>query len=456
MRHVVRRNAGSGGPITLGLLRISTPVRPAWPPIGAPLQEPTKALWKVPLGPLQVGAALPLLEVHSLTQRAATGLLSNIVEHPTGRYLSAGQHQFRSLWSRDFCWSVPGLLTIDRGDVVRDHLRLLISSAHPETGLVPRALDSINPKMRVVRATLAYAFGLKGAQAAPTKDLVPEYHEQNGHPCIDGNLLTILATLAYVDATGDRAFLAEHAPALQRILRFYDTRIHDGLIVQPGFSDWQDSVRRDGKTFYTNLLWSVTLTELAERGLLGVREQQALDVRTAVHATFFDEASGLYRSLAEGPQLSIDGNLLAIDLGFLRGAQAHSLYAAMKRHPLWSAANGLPGVVTMPDYPWESRNWTVRIVGLGHYHDRLAWSWITAMSAKVASRMGDQPEAERILDGLDKLIARDHTVAEIYEPQRTMKPWQRWLYHSERPFSWGAAATLDAASVVARNRSASA
>lgn len=407
----------------------------------------------MPLGPLQTGLAPPpILAPNSLVERATAGLLANIVEHPAGRYLSAGQHQFRSLWTRDFCWSVPGLLAINRTDVVRDHLRLLITSAHPENGLVPRALDSMNPKLRVFRATMGYALGLNATQPPPTQRLVPEYREQNGHSCIDGNLLTILATLIYVDATGDQTFLAEHMPALQRILHFYDAHIEGKLIAQPGFSDWQDSVRREGKTFYTNLLWSVTLGELAKRSLLGVTDQWARDVSSAVHATFLDPTTGLYRSLAEGPQLSIDGSLLAIDLGFVQGDAARSLYAAMKRHPLWSAADGLPGVVTMPDYPSRDRNWTVRLVGLGHYHDRLAWSWITAMSAKVASRMGDQPEAERILDGLGKLVARDKTVAEIYEPQRTMKPWQRWLYRSERPFSWGAAATLDAASFVARNR----
>ena len=405
-----------------------------------------------PLGPLTVGTPEPRTASESLTERAAAGLAANIVEHPSGNYLSAGQNQFRSLWTRDFCWSVPGLLAIGRSDVVRDHLRLLIASAHPETALVPRAIDSMNPKLRVFRATVAYALGLNATQPPPTKDLVAEYHEQNGHPCIDGNLLTILATLAYVDATGDAAFLHEHTPALARILRFYDPRISEDLVVQPGFSDWQDSVRREGKTFYTNLLWSVTLSELAKRRLLGVQPEQAERVRASVHAAFFDAPTGLYRSLAEGPQLSMDGNLLAIAMGFAREDAGQSLYAAMKRHPLWSAAHGLPGVVTMPDYPWSSRNWTVRLVGLGHYHDRLAWSWITALSAKVASIMGDQLEAERILNGLEKLVARDRTVAEIYEPARTMKPWECWLYHSERPFSWGAAATVDAARLVARNR----
>lgn len=434
------------------MLTVSTKRIAPVPPVaiaGPSAAEPRKL--QVPLGPVALGALTVQPAARPLAERAKAGLIDNIVEHSTGNYLSAGQHQFRSFWTRDFCWSVPGLLAIGRQDVVRDHLSLLLKTMHPEDGLVPRAIDSINPKIRVFRATVAYAFGIDHKQSAPTKELHPEYKEQNGHACIDGNILAVLATLAYVDATGDQAFLTANSAALQKALAFYNDRLDDQLIVQPGFSDWQDSVKREGKTFYTNVLWSTALTELARRGLFGITEQRANDTRAAVHEAFFDRTTGLYKSLENGPQISIDGNLLAIELGFSKGPDARQLYAAMKAHPLWSAANGIPGVVTMPDYPWASRNWTVRLVGLDHYHDRLAWSWLTAMSAKVASRMGDQPEAERILDGLESLINRDQTVAEIYEPKRTMKPWNRWLYQSERPFSWGAAVTLDAVSFVTAN-----
>src|ERR1700743_2359824 len=102
----------------------------------------------------------------------------------------------------------------------------------------------------------------------------------------------------------------------------------------------------------------------------------------------------------------------------------------------------------MPDYPARARNWTAWIAGLGHYHDRTAWSWLTAMSAKVAARMGDSAEADRIMNGLASLAARDATIVEIYEPSKQMRPWHRWLYHSEQPFSWGAAPTSEAAAFI--------
>lgn len=404
----------------------------------------------VPFAPANVKA---FAEAHpaSLVGAAKSSLESNIVDHPTGLFLSAGGHQFRSFWTRDFCWAIPGLLAIGRGDVVRDHLQLLCDTIR-EDGLLPRAVDTMNPKTRVVRATLAYAVGLRWPQKAQTGPLKPEYIEQNGHPVIDGNALAILGALTYADATGDHAFLTKNAAVLEKVLGFYTKRTDatDGLIVQPGFADWQDSVRRSGKTLYTNVLWAAVLQRLADRQLFGVTSAKADRVRASIAATFFDSDTGLFRSVEGAPQISLDGNLLAIELGIVQGDEAQALYASLKNHQLWSMADGIPGSVTTPDYSRVDLNWTMMLAGLNHYHDRIAWSWLIALSAKTAARMGEPDEAKRILEALATYVDRDKIVSEIYDPTRQMRPWQRWLYHSETPFSWGAAMTLDAADFIER------
>jgi hypothetical protein len=48
----------------------------------------------------------------SLFLHAQNGLVSNIIVHEDGIFLQAGNQQFASFWTRDFCWSVPGLLSI--------------------------------------------------------------------------------------------------------------------------------------------------------------------------------------------------------------------------------------------------------------------------------------------------------------------------------------------------------
>lgn len=386
----------------------------------------------------------------SLRATAEKSLSANIVNHPTGSYLSAGGHQFRSFWTRDFCWSIAGLLDMGRPDVVRDHLQLLFDNVR-EDGQLPRAIDTMSPKTRVVRATLAYAVGLKWKQQPPVGTLKPEYTEQNGHPVIDSNSLAILGALTYAESTGDEAFITKNKRALRDVFSFYANHLDpsDGLITQPPFADWQDSANRSGKTLYTNVIWAAVLQKLADRNLFGVTQARAAQARASIQATFFDENRGVLRSMANAQQVSLDGNLLALELGVVTDDNARKLYEALKLHKLWSMAGGIPGAVTTPDYKRSHLNWTMVVAGLNHYHDRIAWSWLIALSAKTAARMGDTAEAHRILKQLSSHFERDKLVAEIYDPTRQMRPWRRWLYRSETPFSWGAAMAIDATDFVA-------
>lgn len=48
----------------------------------------------------------------SLHALASEQISRNIVHLEEGYFLQAGGHQFASFWTRDFCWSVPGLLSI--------------------------------------------------------------------------------------------------------------------------------------------------------------------------------------------------------------------------------------------------------------------------------------------------------------------------------------------------------
>ncbi len=384
-------------------------------------------------------------QARALWQAARASVEKNLEAQASGTYVTAGRHQFKSLWTRDFCMSAPGLLAMGRGDVVRDQLELLLGSLRPEDGLVPRTLDSMDAKLRAI-----IACGKNVLPVIPNpalgEDLRPEYADQHGSLAIDGNLLVILTALRYADATGDAAFLEAHAGELSAALRFYEgRRAADGLITQPPFSDWQDSVRREGKAFMTNLLYWSVLDQLGRRGLCGVRREQAGDLRRSIEATFRDRETGLYRSMAEGPQISLDGNLLAIDLGYWPAdtSGGRSLYNALVRHPLWTQAGGLPGTTT-PDYPRSWLNLAPAVVGLEHYHDRLAWSWLSALAIKTAARMGDEGTAQRLLSRWSGIVARDGDVGEIYQPTAGAEPFASLLYRSETPFTWGAAAFVEA------------
>jgi len=169
-----------------------------------------------------------------------------------------------------------------------------------------------------------------------------------------------------------------------------------------------------------------------------------------VKQTFYDPKSGLYKSLAGKSYISLDGNLLALDLGFVKpeSQEGQALYASLKKSALWTRG-GVPGSTTIKDYPKSWLHTPVKITGLAHYHDELHWSWLIALSAKVAHQMGDKAESRRIFDTLGTMVARDGTVEEIYKAQTDgklgpPKPFGSLLYKSEAPFSWGAGFVLDA------------
>jgi hypothetical protein len=312
-------------------------------------------------------------------------------------------------------------------------------------------MDSMSPRIRVARQFFARAIPRAclwfDADPPITDPLKPEYRDEHGTEAIDSNLLVLLASLDYVKATNDRAWWKAHEEALRSVYRFYDSKRRDGFIVQNAFADWQDSVRREGRAFYTNLLYSVVSDRLATEAGWSIPASERESARRALVAAFRDAESGLFRSLAEHPQISVDGNLLAIDLGFFPASshEARELYRNLKRHPLWRGPAGIPGQVTLPAYPASWKSLAVRVAGLRNYHEDLHWSWLMGLAGKVAQTMQDREEAERITAALETAARRDGAIGEIFRPEPGLPLWTSRFFQAEIPFSWGAAFSIDLA-----------
>ena len=370
--------------------------------------------------------------ITQLRKTAAESLTANIITLPSGSYLVAGQHQYKTLWTRDFCHSIRGLLKIGRADVVRSHLTKLVEQARPSDGLVPRVIDSIPVQVRVVLAALHFA--------PPIQDpLYASYVDEHGSEAIDSNALVILGALDYVESTNDQVWWATHERQLIAIVKFYESRRRaDGLIVQTPFSDWQDSVNRGGVTSYANLLYLRALTLLAQKAAFGINPADVAVLKSRIKTVFFKD--GLYHALENDAHISLEANLLALKWDF----DGQSLYQTLKASALWQSKSGVPGFATTPDYPYDWKNWPSKLVGVTGYHDEVTWSWLTALSGNVARHEADGHEALRIFLKLAKMAARDGVIGEIYDTDPTLAPYRHWLYYSETPFSWGAANILEA------------
>ena len=292
----------------------------------------------------------------------------------------------------------------------------------------------MNPMVRVVAGSVNQAIGTK-LHFKVSEKIKPYYVATGKFPTIDANILVLKGAYEYYQATRDEEWWQSNQKAFQDIYDYYKNFQDDGLIVQGAFSDWQDSSKRLGKTFFTNLLF---LDVSKSFHFLSATELEKLTLK--IHETFYDKKSGLYFAVLGSPYISIDGILWAIDKQLM--PLSDLLYERLKQHPLWNQYS-TPGFTTYPSYP---RDWIathVKLSGLAEYHGNLSWSWIMAYSSLVAFKHGDIQQATKISKTLEGMILRDKDVREIYYSKGEHLPFHSALYQSEAPFSWGAAFVVE-------------
>jgi hypothetical protein len=365
---------------------------------------------------------------------AKKSLETNIVKLDKGLFLSAGAHQFKSFWTRDFCFSSRGLLAIHRGDVVKSHLTYLINNRRNDD-LVPLYVDSIQPVNRVVTDVLFKAVRLNSLSLPITNDIKPFYLVNNEHEAIDSNLMVLDAAQLYAKETKDTAWFNSHQNSFRRIFDFYKKKKQNSLIYQTAHADWQDSASRQGFTFFTNLLYYHMAREYKF-----MNATELTELKNKIVETFYDKKMGVFLSMAGRNNVSLEGNLWAIEHGLI--ANPEILYRNLTNHPLYTKYK-IPGFATYPSYSFFDTYIQVKVVGLQEYHGSIYWSWLIAYAGKIAHKMNDIPTYNKIYANLNEMAQRDQTVFEIYNNNNDITPFKSSLYKSESPFSWGSAFVVD-------------
>lgn len=373
-----------------------------------------------------------------LWETARKALEANSVKSREGRLTVAGGHQFKTFWVRDFCFSVPGLLALGHVQPVRSQIEICYRYQRKD-GLIARGFDVVNPKLRVAAQTIRY----EGKWDYANRNLKAEYLGEHGTPAVDSCLLTLLASLQWMEKSGNRFFLENYSGQMERAFQFILNSREGDLLTQPAFSDWQDSARRKGETFYLNLLFVRVLERLQNLDVKWAALENLETWKRRLWDAFYDGDTGLFFSQTGHKQYSLETILWCIEEDTFHGFIAReTLWKNLVSSPLWST---MPGRPVDPEYPARDVSWSVKLVGLRHYHDRFYWSWLMAESLKVALLMNAQDEVTRIANELEKLARTHGTIHEIYEVEgSSLIPVKRALYRSEFPFSWGAAKILEA------------
>jgi glycogen debranching enzyme len=369
---------------------------------------------------------------------ARGSLLANVRVVDGRPVLTAGARHFCMVWTRDFCFSAGGLIAAGRADALRETLALILSHQRAD-GLLPRLLDTGSWALRVALGALGRDLPLEG-------ELKPNYIGEHGTPAIDGNALVCWAAERCAAASGDAAFAAGALPALARALAFYDARLEDGLVTQPPYSDWQDSIRhRRGRVFFTSLIYWRAHESLAALSALagadaGPWRARAEALKARIFAHFWDEGAGAFTNIERGGPLSSDGLLFSVVWGFTDPDASRRLLRALDAAGAWTPWG--PRCAT-PDYPSAGRGWITKLAGIPDYHDRVVWLWQTALAARAFDITGDAERAAAMRAALTTILQRDGASGEVYEPD-TGLPVKRRLYRSEAPFSWSSAMALEA------------
>jgi hypothetical protein len=377
---------------------------------------------------------------------ARDSLRHNIHRLPSGEYVTAGAHQFNALWTRDFAYRVRPLLLLGKSALVRGQIELTLRYRRSQDGVLPKGFDNRDRDNRSTYFSLRRLLPFLPDYLPLEDPLKPIYEDLNKSMAFDSNILLVMAALDYLDFSGDVAWWNGVEAQLVAVFRYYDKFFSASLLVQPAFSDWQDTVSRTGKVFLTNLLYYQVSQRLQRaHPNFEVSEEKVANLRQQMLAVFRPDLQQPFRAFDSGPYVNTDGNLLALDFGFYSAGseEAQQLYGVLKQHALWHQAGGIPGRVSEPAYPDAWKPDYVRNVGLGEYHDVLYWSWLMSLSAKVAYMMGDKAEGQRIFTAITAVAKRDHWIYEVYANRPGVPLFAGVLVDSEGPFTWGANFTLD-------------
>lgn len=373
---------------------------------------------------------------------ASASLRANILKMPSGHYLTAGQNQFLTLWTRDFCHAVRGLLAINEDKVVRDHLSYLLKCLRPSDGLVPRVVDNHLVQLRVAWQSFRkmVPFLPKLSFKEPLK---PQYTDEHGSCAVDSNLLMLLASLMLRERNGGDAWWKENEGQLKKAWSWYDDKFQDGLITQSAFADWQDSAKREGKTFLTNIFYFLVASRLKK---LGWEIKIDLDkYREDIKKAFYVPESGVYKTMENSDIVSVEGNLFILEASeFLTNDEKKTLWANLKKHPVMSLDGGVIGRCSYPDYENKDIAWHVKFANLHGYHGSIAWSWLMGLGLKVSMMMEDQETTTKQKNLITKVLDRDGEVLEVYCPDKEWQGWGSWLLTSEHPFAWGSGYLVEA------------
>jgi glycogen debranching enzyme len=243
------------------------------------------------------------LVVNELYRKAQKTIEANILKYPEASFVTAGGNQFKTLWVRDFCYSVPGLLALEYSSLVKKQLQLILQYRH-QNGFLPRGLDVMAPQLRVVLNLLFKKLSFYNYPENHNdfkSRITPEYFGEHKTVAFDSNILFVLAYLKYAEKTSDHFISPD---ALLDLLNVYQSYYSDGFFVQPPFSDWQDSACRSEAMLLFQIQFLSVLKKLDPELIKKLKFIDYVGLSHRVQIYFFDQNKYLFFHDKQKQQMS--------------------------------------------------------------------------------------------------------------------------------------------------------
>lgn len=344
----------------------------------------------------------------------------------------AGRTHFNSYWSRDGFWGTFGALELRDFAQAKKHIELFIKHQKPN-GQMPLRIEFIDRFF--------------GRYPAMRNRLLPVFRAAHLARPVDPTALFVMAIWQYFRHTGDKKFLIKHFAAVHRAVIWLQKldRDNDSLVEVGVLSDWMDSIIKWGKLLHINVLYFKALNDFSDIAnivgrdeLSGSYQILAGQTKQAINQQFWN--GQFYIDWRRGNKTGgfcADGNVLAILLKVASKEQSQLIFDYIDKQGLELEA-GLHTI--FPSYKWYNVLPNYYFYGIADYHNKLLWPWITSLYSLTKWRHDQKESAINTLYSVAQLFLKKGFIGEVYEINGT--PVRRYIYQSEVPFAWNAAAFI--------------
>ena len=372
---------------------------------------------------------------------------SNFGIFPTG---DPDDNFYNTLWLRDLAHAGGNFFAENNDTAVIDSLETAFLYQKEDGSLPYRIERKYFLAEHVVRALSGFKLSwLKkiGIDLVTRKKEKPIYEgEQGGNADDTIPTVTITTGELFIHSSKGRDFIKSRFGSIEKAMQQFLSRTDpaDGLeISRTSNPDWADSLIRGGKKISTVNIWQARAlqmmrfmsTSLDRPDRAAFYGERYLKVKNGIMEKLYDAEHHYFRS-AEGESridaaASIFGSLYILPV-----QEAVKVEETMDAY--LRSNSGLRNFY--PPYPKNRVYPILRLIGMGGYHNKGVWPWLTAQNIQVKIRIAleqedtairEQYKKEAVEDLVDvaKLFEDAGGAYEVFDPD-TRKPatWLRTLF----------------------------